>query len=254
MDDRTRLNELLRQAEQDLAELESQLAAGELDEATADRLRSVYREERQRIGAALEAAPAPTPEEPGRQRSRVIAGALVLAVGIAGIVTAVTFALDDRPPGGFATGGIATDVLTGGGPDLESVTNEELEAVVAANPGIVPMRLALARRYVEEGEFSRALNHYFTVLEDGPNPEALSYVGWMTYLSNEAALGAEYLERALEVAPDYPLALWFLANVRFEGLDDAPGAVAALDRLLSDNALPADLRTAAEELRREAAS
>ncbi len=254
MADRSRLEELLRQAELDLAELENQVAAGELDEPTAEKLRDVYRRERRRVGAALEVARTEPPPAVGRSRQRVIAGFVVFAVAVAGIVAAVTFALEDRPPGGFATGGIATDVLRGGGPDLASVTNEELEAVVAANPGVVPMRLALARRYVDAGEFSRALEHYFTVLEDGPNAEALSYVGWMTYLSNEAELGAQYLDRALQVVPDYPLALWFLANVRYDAFDDGPGAVNLLDRLLVAEGLPPELRTAAEELRAAAAS
>ncbi len=146
--------------------------------------------------------------------------------------------------------------MTGGLPDtaatrdLADVTNEELEVVIAENPDIVPMRLALARRYVEEGSFSEALGHYMVVLEDGPHPEALAYVGWMTYLSGDPQTAEGLLERSLAQEPENGIALWFLANTRFEGLGDAAGALPLLDTL-SQQELPDDVRDAVIALRRD---
>ena len=97
--------------------------------------------------------------------------------------------------------------------DLDDVTNDQLEAVVAANPDVIGMRLALARRYFEEGSFDRALDHYFEVLDREQHPEALTNIGWMTHLSNRSDIAIEYLDAALQRRPDYLPATWFKANV-----------------------------------------
>ncbi len=84
------------------------------------------------------------------------------------------------------------------------VTDEELEQVVAENPEITGMRLALAERYFVAGEFDRAVDHYLVVLEQDPeNVAALAAVGWMTHLSGSLRRGATYVERALAIEPDY---------------------------------------------------
>ena len=106
------------------------------------------------------------------------------------------------------------------------------------------MRLALARRYMEANDFSSALDHYMIVLEGGQHPEALANVGWMTYLSGRPDVAVSFVEQALAVQPDYPLAYWYLATIRFDGLGDLPGAVEPLRALLSYDDLPADMRSA----------
>jgi len=126
--------------------------------------------------------------------------------------------------------------------------------VVAQNPDIFPMRLALARRYVEEGDFSSALVHYLYILEREDNAEALMYVGWMTHASGDSATGASLLERSLEVAPDDPLAMWFLANVRMFGLDDAEGAIPMLEAVIASGFAPTEVIEAAESMLEEARS
>jgi tetratricopeptide (TPR) repeat protein len=108
------------------------------------------------------------------------------------------------------------------------------------------MRLALARRYFEAGDFGPALDHYMTVLDQEQHPEALANVGWMTYLSDRPEVALAYVERALELEPDFAQAYWFLANIRF-ALGDAEGAVEPLERLLAYEGLPEDIRTEAED-------
>lgn len=253
---RTRLLERRDQALDDILELERQVEAGEIDLADAARLRGRYEAE---AADAIRTLDALDDDEPagatGRSPRRVAAGAAIVA-GIAVLVTfALVNAVEPRPEGGFVTGGVAAEVAGGDDPiDLSDVTNEEMETVVAANPDIIPMRLALARRYVEDGDFSSALDHYFYVLEREENPEALMYVGWMTYASGEAATGAALLQRSLEIAPGDPLAEWFLANVMLFGLEDPGAAIPLLESVIASGAAPPDVVAAAEQMLEEARS
>lgn len=235
-----------RQAiERDLAEIDQQRDAGEIDDQQHDRLRRDYLAELE----GVDAAPAqPNREAIGRSRPRVIAGAAVVLIAMTIAAVAVVAVVEPRPEGGFATGGIAGDVAAGEGRDLDSVTNEELEVVVAQNPDVIPMRLALARRYFTDGEFSAALPHYMAVLEQEQNPEALASVGWMAFLSSEPETAEGYLVRALEVAPDFTQAKWYLANVAVYGLDDPERAVPLLQEVLASDGVPEDIRSQAEQL------
>ena len=235
-----------RQALADLADVERQLVEGELDAETAATLIRTYRREADAASAELASAPKADATEAVRTRRspvRVAVGSAILLLGFAAAIFAVTRAVEPRGDGGFVTGGTTNTTV-----DLSTVSNEEMEAVIAANPDIVPMRLALARRYVEQGSFSDALRHYMTVLEGGPDPEALAYVGWMTYLSGDAGTGAAFVERSLEGRPGYDLALWFLANIRMDGLDDPQGALPLVDALLAMG-LPDELVDSVEGLR-----
>lgn len=248
------LQDRLEQVDRDLAEVDEQVAAGELDSATANELRATYRQERRRLTdeiESLELSPGAPPA--GRDRRRIAAGIALLAAGFAVVAAMLFNAVQDRAPGELATGGVASDVASGS-VDLSTVTNEQMEEVVADNPGVVGMRLALARRYFEGGEFDRALDHYLTVLDQDPDqPEALASIGWMTYLSDRPEVAESYVERALTIEPDYIQGYWFLGNIRLLGLDDAAGAVAPLERLLGfGDAVPEDIRSAAEQLLDEA--
>lgn len=250
MSARARLEERAAQARLDLEDVARQRDAGELDEATAARLEATYRRELDEAAAELDRLDdqPPQPEAaPGRSRRRLIVG-LVAMLAVAGAIAFVAArSLEDRPPGGFVTGNLE------GGRDLAEVSNEELEQVVAENPDIVPMRLALARRYFEETDFSSALPHYLAVLERDPrNQEALANLGWMTYVSGNAETGAAYLERSLAAGDDYPLAALFLASVRLYGLDQPQEAVVLLEELLASGQVPDDVAADVEGMLAEA--
>ncbi|MEA2010717.1 MAG: tetratricopeptide repeat protein [Actinomycetota bacterium] len=255
-----RIADQIAQVDRDLAEVDEQVEVGELDEATADRLRSAYRAERGALEKQLDdiepvlvvsdEADGPT----GRSKSRSWAGAAIVGVGVVVIAVVAVFSLQERTPAGEATDGVATEVLEGaGGADLASVSLQEMEAVVAQNPDIPGMRIALADRYVAEGNYSKGLEHYMVVLDlDPDDPEALARVGWLTFLSGEPSLAAPFVERALVIQPDFPQAYWFLANIRME-VGDAVGAIDPLQRLLAYE-LPIDVRAEAEALLAEARS
>jgi cytochrome c-type biogenesis protein CcmH/NrfG len=222
----------------DLRDLDAQDAIGEIDAETAAELRRRYEVE---LAEVLSEIDEPRPEpRPGRSPRRIAIGLAVFAMGATAAVVGLTNAVDSDPSGTTAAF------------DLSSVTNQELEGVVAANPDVVPMRLALARRYVEAGEFSSALPHYMYILERGPNAEALMYVGWMTYLSDDAATGALLLERSLELDPGDVLAKWFLANVRYYGLADATAAIPLLEAVIASGQAPPDIVAEAERMITEA--
>ncbi len=255
-----RITDQIEQVDRDLAEVDEQVELGELDEATAERLRTAYRSERSSLEEQLadigedpeEAAAVDAPT--GRSKGRAIAGTVI--IGVAAIVVAVVavFSLQERTPAGESTDGVATEVLeNGGGRDLASISLDEMEAVVAQNPDIPAMRVALADRYVEDGNYSKALEHYMVVLDQEPeNATALARVGWLTFLSGEVELAEPFIVRAIKIEPDFPQAHWYLANVRLQ-MDDPTGAIEPLERLLAYD-LPSEVRAQAEAMLAEARS
>jgi tetratricopeptide (TPR) repeat protein len=248
---RVRLEEQRDLALDDLIALERQVADGEIGADDATRLRARYEADAADAMRSLDAL-TDRSEPDGRSPARIALGIGGFVVVAAIVTVALVNAVEPRPEGGFVTGGIAADVSESGGVDLASVTNEEMEAVVAANPDVVPMRLALARRYVEDGDFSSALGHYMYVLERENNAEALMYVGWMTFVSGDAATGAAFIEQSLEMAPGDPVAEWFLANVYLYGLEDADAAIPLLESVIGSGLAPAEVIEAAEAMLAEA--
>ncbi|MFQ5555394.1 MAG: cytochrome c-type biogenesis protein CcmH [Acidimicrobiia bacterium] len=242
------LVEHLEAVEGDLGDLDAQVTAGDLDTATADSLRSVYEEERIAITGLLDAdAVAASPASRGRRR--VLAGAAFVGAGMLAVGLSVGVAVRDRAPRGPLTGDIVQSAATEGLIDLGTVTNDQLEDVVARAPDNMPMRRALARRYFFDGAFDRAFDHYMVVLDAGPDPEALANVGWITYVgSDEVEIAHSFVERSLAIEPENPMAYWFLANIRLGGLDDPHSAVAPLQRFLEYPDVPDELRAEAETL------
>jgi len=245
---RDQLEERLAQVERDLADVDRQRGEGELDDVWADRLRAMYQEERDGLREQLAAAPDDEPAAPTRSGSRrLLAAAIVVIVAAVGITIGAVAALQSQDATTGAEG-VVSDVVSGEGVDLSQVTNEQLEEVIADFPDNTPMRLALARRYFYAGEFDKALDHYLIILDKEQNPEALANVGWMTYLSGESEVAAQFVERSLQIAPEQELPYWYLANIRLDGLDDPAGAIAPLETLLGFDDLPADIRTEAETM------
>lgn len=236
---------------EELAELDQQLADGDIDEETAHILAARYRAQITELERTVET---PVPAEsitgedvdaPGRTRlsGRALAGAAIVGLAMVAIAVFAVVSLDGRDTAGAE--GVAGDVLSGGAPiDLASITDEQMEQVVASNPDVVGMRLALARRYFEAGTFDKALDHYFEVLERESHPEALANIGWMTYLSNRPDVAVGYLEAALERDPDYLPAQWFIANV-YATLDRIDEAVVYLATIIESDDVPPEIKDSA---------
>ena len=246
-----RIEERIAQTERDLADIAVQIVEGELDAATADRLRTKYENERRVLQAQLAGGDVAPPRDGGGLSGRRLLGigfVLVAAIGLVfGLVRANT---TDRS----AAEGVAEDVISGDAVNLDDISNEQMEAVVAQNPDIPGMRLALADRYFGEGDFSNALTHYIYVLDTlgVRDPAALANVGWMTYLSGVPDTAESFVVQSLDIQPDGGIAFWYLANIRFYGLGDAAGAMEPLQRLLEYDNLPEELRAEAQRVLVEA--
>ena len=265
MTDLRRIDEEIELVRDEIADIERQVAAGDIDAATATSLRErsttrLAGLERQRSskaaahdGAAGKTqdsgapeSPMPDPSARSRVSGRAIVGAAIVGIAITAIAVFAVTSLDDGASAGAE--GVVGDVVAGqGGVDLSEITNEQMEEVVAQNPDVIGMRLALARRYFEEGTFDRALDHYFEILDREQHPEALANVGWMTYLSQRPDVAVGYLEAALVRQPDYLPAQWFISNV-YVTLGREDEAVPFLVGIIGSADVPAEIRESATTL------
>lgn len=242
--------ERIAQTERDLAEIAEQVEQGELDAETAEALRERYEAERSELLGRL--ADDATPGTSVADDVAGLSGARLLGIGAAliAVIAGALWLIAANTRDQSAAEGVAEQVVTGEEVNLDDITNEQMEAVIAQNPDVPGMRLALADRYFAEGDFTNALTHYLYVLEnlEVKDPAALANIGWMTYLSQVPDLAELYVEESLELQPDGGIAFWYLANIRFLGLGDAAGAIEPLERLLEYDNLPDELRIEAEEL------
>jgi Tfp pilus assembly protein PilF len=135
----------------------------------------------------------------------------------------------------------------------EAETNEEMEDVVAQNPDVLDMRLALAHRYLDEADYLAAARHYLVALDRGPsNVEAQSHYGWLLMQAGEPDQAMEYVDRALAQDPREVEALWFKANIALYGLSDPAGALAVLEQLQRRTDIEPGTRSQVETLIAEA--
>ena len=247
--DRERLEEQRDQAVRDLVDLDRQVAAGELPSDIAAGLRSRYEHTAAEALARLAEAPRDTPRVPDRPsgRGRWAAYGIALAVALFAAVVLLPIYLGDRVAGGAVSGNEA--LASGSGPDtaprdLSTVTNEEMEAVIAENPEVIDMRLALAHRYLDAGEYLGATRHYLVVLDREPrNVEAQAHQGWLLMQLGDPQQAMDLISGALEQDPQHAEALWFQASIALYGLSDPATAVAALERLQQRTDLEPEVRT-----------
>jgi tetratricopeptide (TPR) repeat protein len=234
-DTRLNLDELARLEEErafllkSLDDLESERAAGDLDEHDYETLKDDYTRRAVTVLRAIEAGKAklaPPRRSPGR--TALIVGAVAAVALVAGLVMARAAGL--RLPGESASGTISQN----------------------SNSLLVEARGLLA-----SGDAVEAIRLYDEVLTLQPdNPEALAYRGWLLYQTGEAELmaeGKELIARAVVADAAYPDAHFFLGFVRRED-GDLEGALEEWDAYLALDP-PAGaaqaVRQAADEVRVE---
>ena len=270
--DRLDLEARRDRALEDLLDLDRQVASGELTGNAAIRLRARYRaealaairglEEDRAAGPDGDAADRAAPQDAistGRLQPRhaLYAASLALAVVAAFVLWDN---LLERPEGGLVSGNEVMQSPPGMEPmpgmkagqqrNLADVTDAELEAVVAANPEVVEMRLALAQRYVSKERYDLAVVHYTKALELEPdNAEAQAHLGWIMLQLGQPEEAARLVDQAVQNDPDLLDALWFQANVRFYGLEDAAGAIEVLNRMSARRDLTPTVRRQVTRLR-----
>lgn len=183
-------------------------------------------------------------DSPPRSRGRRLAPLLVLAGAFAIIVVVAGFFLQERSGPASGVAGLA-------GQDLEDVSNETMEAVIAANadhPQVNGMRLALAERYYEEGNFQAAFPHYLKVAESADSTDyqamtALIRLGWMAWQGNgEVKTAIDLFDEALAIDASSDTARYLKAQVLWCGANELDRAAALLEDVLSDPELADESR------------
>ncbi len=273
------------QALADLADVDLQVSEGELDEDTALRLRARYGAELADVVTALDAPEPATVSNPDsdpertrpsapstsvtntatssadtddaaegsdaedtsttRSRRRTVVTLAVAVVALVVVGVLAQMAVKPRASTGSASGS-AADSSTETTRDLSTVSNQEMEDVIASNPDIVPMRLALIERYLQAGDATKAHDHaqqaFDRATSTADKARAERYLGWSASLLGDPAGGATLLADSLVLEPANPDALWFLAIVRYRGLNTPAEAVPLLQQLL-DQDIPDAQRT-----------
>ena len=187
------------------------------------------------------------PEAMSPSRARTLIGGLAVAFAFAAVVAIAGFSLQERD-------GPAIGVANLDPQDLASVSNETMEAVIAANlddPQVDGMRLALAARYVEESDYSSALGHYLAVAESisATDPQvvaALIQMGRLVWDGNgEAEVAIGLFDQALAINHASAVARYYKAVVLWCGHGNDEQAAGLLEEVLADTALPDGLRESA---------
>ena len=139
--------------------------------------------------------------------------------------------------------GAATGIADLGEQDLSEVSNETMEAVIAANadnPQVNGMRLALADRYYQALDYRSAFPHYLAVAEspDASADEAITALvrlGWMAYDGNgEVDTALTLIDSALDIDPASQAALYMKGTILWCGAGDNDAAAAIFTELLDD--------------------
>lgn len=241
--DRETLEQQRDQALADLVDLDRQVADNEIPRDVADQLRRRYETSAAHAIEALDEDPPleqqDTDPAPRRSLTRIAAYLVAAAIAVVAAVVVLPQYLAPRPDDGFVTGNEAAQD-PGAPRDLSTVTDAELEEVVAANPTVIGMRLALADRYVQKGDYSKATEHYGVALKQDPdNPDVRAGAGWLLFRLGEVDTALRFVDQALSIDPDSADALWYKANILLDRKDPTR-ALALLRQLAQRDDLPAE--------------
>ncbi|MGF1665839.1 MAG: hypothetical protein ACFCVC_06165 [Acidimicrobiia bacterium] len=245
---RRRLTEQAVQARRDLEGLAFQVEAGEIDEETAAPLRASYVRELEMAQAELDDLPDDevviVPKS--RSRNRLLVGASILMAGVALTIGVVGSFAQEREADTLE--GVAAG--PGGGIDLDTVSNETMEAVIESyrnDPAVADqlplMEFRLAERYFEEQDYLASFPHYSNVIQHPAAPTdrvqaSLTRVGWMVWILNdETDLALSTLDQALILEPANPETLYVKGQILWCGADRAIEAVPLFQQVLDSNVL-----------------
>lgn len=218
-----------------LDDLEDERVAGNIDDATYERLHGDYTARAAAVlraldGEVVEAVPAPPPVGAGR-RALVIGGLIAFAIAAA-ITLAVT--IGPRLPGQTVTGGAPA------GPRADAA----LKAAVRDHPGDYSARIEYARSLLGTDR-AQALAQYAAAARLRPKePEPPTYIGWILGLAsaqvtdpstrdNLVTRSLSELALARKLDARYPDSYVFEGLVRSRFANDPAGAVPLLQQYLT---------------------
>ncbi len=204
-----------------LKDLESARESGAVEGDDYARLREETEGRMARVLRALDERRRAEDQAPERVRlrrspARYVAIALVAATALAvGLVPSLLRSLHDR-------GGVE-GVLDQG----SSVAYFERQ--VRLHPHDVAAILNLAQRYLDMARFDDAFRQYSAALKLQPdNVDALANYGLLLHLSGRPLQGLASENRALQVDPGYPPALFYKGAILLKGLDRPRSAIGYL--------------------------
>ncbi|WP_017975682.1 tetratricopeptide repeat protein [Actinopolyspora halophila] len=264
--ERERLEQHRDQVLRDIVELDQQVADGEIPEQDAQRLRRDYENSAARALAALERIPTEQPRTRRAVKGTITRRAVYAVAGMAAVLAVGVLlprSLAPRPEGGTVSGNVersqsepnTAQRTPSPSRDLSAVSNAEMEAVITRNPRVVGMRMALAERYLEQGDYGKAAEHYGIALKQQPdNPTVLAGAGRLLLAQGKTRIAETYASRALAIAPSSTAGQLLRAEVQIEKPGRARTVRPLLDKLLARPDLDPDLRRRAEELLQSAPS
>jgi tetratricopeptide (TPR) repeat protein len=136
--------------------------------------------------------------------------------------------------------------------DLDNVSNEEMEIVIADNPDIFPMRIALANRYFDEVNYSMALTHFMYVAENSSDVELKSYslaqIAWMVYESGNIEVATKYLNESISINPESIISNTYLGILYLQEPSTKSEGFEIISKLLLSENLSEDDRNLLEEI------
>jgi tetratricopeptide (TPR) repeat protein len=237
--ERSRFEERRDVVRRDLLELDTQRETGEMAIDTAERLRQTYESELDALDSALARLPeepsepssgqqSESKEEPPRKSWRRVIGSIVIIGGVIVVLAMAANNAENAQPVSASPGNLTVDP--------SSVSNEEMEAVVAANPEVNGMRMALADRYFAAGEYGAALDHYLIIAENDPTPDeeskALARLAWIAHQTGLDDAAEEFARSSLDIDPNNAEAKLYIGFITLYGLGDAEAAIPQLEAAL----------------------
>jgi cytochrome c-type biogenesis protein CcmH/NrfG len=215
-----------------LDDLEAERAAGNIDDATYQKLHDDYTA---RAAIAVRAMRDGTDVDPdataaapqtARHRVFVVGGLIAFAIVAA---TTMAFALGARLPGGTVTGNSqaqSSDVST-------KERREALQAAVSAKPDDPEARLALARFQMGQRNLAAALDSFRAAAGlDPANAEPYAYSGWIIRLQGFPTEAMQLLDKAVTVDSSYPDAHFFRGYVLLNDLKEPKRAIPEFQQYL----------------------
>ena len=205
-----------------LKDLQSSRDAGAIDAEEYERLRDDTERRMAKVLRALEArqqreeAPAPAASTRRRSPALYLAIAMIAALALAiGVVPSLLRSLNEQP---------AADL---------TVTLEDLQQRVRQHPHDAAARIDLGYRLLNLGEFGDAYQQFSAALAIQPfNVEALTNFGLLLHLSGYTIDALQAENKALEIQPDYPEAMFVKGTILLNGLHRPREAIPLFERYL----------------------
>jgi len=198
-----------------LDDLETERAAGNLEDGEYERLKDDYPARPAAVLHALRDGIDARPSAPPVPRRRRVIVGLSIAGFAALAAVLVTTSLGARTPGGSLTGNAQT-----------------------RDP--VQSHLDNGQKLVQKGDYVRSFKEFGTAYKlDKSNPAAAAYTGWMVFQLREAGDQNEFITKALRLVEEaialdqtFPDAHFFRGMILLQGKNDHAGADAEFQRFL----------------------